>query len=92
MANREQHPPDEMLIRSLDGELSPAETRALDVHLATCADCRARRNAVNETLSAASGAVHEEHMNRILRPPTGFFKLRRRLADLKGKCDKDGGS
>jgi anti-sigma factor RsiW len=62
-----EHPSDELLQRHFDGDLDPAETNAVQAHLAGCQPCAARRRALERlhalmatTLGAASKHVEQE--------------------------------
>ena len=83
MADRYTHPTDEELLSFVDGELSPGESPAIERHLATCWECRARRskleNTIGEFLEAHHGVLDSQ-----LPPAAGpRALLKARMAELR---------
>jgi len=75
------HIPDEELVRSADGELSPQRTTEVDTHLKACWDCRAR---MEEFQSTITGFVRDHHAEFDGQLPPGDGPralLRARLAE-----------
>jgi hypothetical protein len=58
MRHEDSHPSDEELMLAADGELSPAQAKKTDEHLAACWDCRARRARLEATISDLVAARH----------------------------------
>src|SRR5579862_7922159 len=78
------HVADESLLRSIDGEASPSETRAVQQHLASCWSCRTRRDQIE-------AGIHllVEYRNCYVEPflpppPDGEARLFARLASRSG--------
>ena len=76
------HIPDEELVCSPDGELSPQRAAEVDAHLEACWDCRARMEEIQTTITGFVRAHHAE-FNGQLPPAIGpHALLRARLAEL----------
>jgi anti-sigma factor RsiW len=74
-----EHPSAELLVRHLDGELTPEALPALERHLAACALCRGRSSA----LQAASGVVQRYSANLLDAPDAAA--QRRTLLDATAR-------
>ena len=75
------HIPDEELVRSADGELSPQRATEVDTHLKACWDCRAR---MEEFQSTITGFIRDHHAGFDSQIPTADGPralLRARLAE-----------
>lgn len=59
MPQVEQHIPDEDLLQSADGELSPRKIAQIQKHLKDCWTCRARSRELEETIAAFVATCHE---------------------------------
>jgi len=68
MSNFEPHPEEAALLRLVDGELAPAEARAIEEHLAGCALCREELEELRATL-AECGVYREQVLAALLPPP-----------------------
>jgi hypothetical protein len=76
------HIPDEELVRSADGELSPQRAREVGSHLEACWDCRARMEEIHSTITGFVRAHHAEFDPQL--PPVAGPRalLRARLTEL----------
>jgi hypothetical protein len=68
------HPDQEILLRLVDDDLSPHESRAIGDHLLGCADCRGRLAALRETLDHCD-RFHREVLKPAIPPPPGAWAL-----------------
>jgi len=76
------HIPDEELVRSLDGELTPQRAREVGSHLEACWDCRARMEEIQSTITRFVRAHHAEFDPQLPAVAGPRALLRARLAEL----------
>jgi len=82
---QEAHPPPEMLMLSVDGELPPDEAARIESHLAACWMCRARTAKIEATIAdfvEYSQAALAQHLTP---PPNIWRKFDARLDRLAGE-------
>jgi hypothetical protein len=76
------HIPDEELVRSADGELSPRHAAEVKAHLEGCWDCRARMEKVQSTMTGFVRAHHGELDPQLASEAGARALLRARLTEL----------
>ena len=82
MNYRESHIPDGDLMRLLDGELSPNETKTVESHMAGCWKCRARRQRIEQAIADFVN-VYQEALDEQLPPADGpRALLKARMAEI----------
>jgi anti-sigma factor RsiW len=82
-----EHPPREMLLLYVDGELPPRDTAQLDEHLEACWPCRVRTKRIQESIADIIEFDEQARTPR-LDPPRGwrsFDGQLTRLAEESGK-------
>jgi hypothetical protein len=90
MRGEQKHLTEEQLFRAADRELTPAESPAAQRHLAACASCRERVDAV--AASAAGFARAYREAAKISTPPHHFARarLKARLAEAQSSRHESG--
>jgi hypothetical protein len=90
MQANEAHLTDEQLVRAADRELTSAEWAALERHLAACASCRGRADAMAASISAFAEAYREAF--QASRQPHAFSRARLKaaLAETQGSRHESG--
>jgi anti-sigma factor RsiW len=83
MRSEETHLRDEQLVRAADRELTPAESPAAERHLAACASCRERGDAMAASVAGFARAYREAA--KISAQPHDFARtrLKARLAEVQ---------
>jgi anti-sigma factor RsiW len=83
MRAEEQHLTDEQLVRAADRELTPADSPAVQLHLAACPSCRERADAMAASVAEFARAYREAA--EISTQPHNFSraKLKARLAEAQ---------
>lgn len=76
------HIPDEELVGSTDGELSPQRAAEVAAHLEACRDCRARMEEIQITITGFVRAHHAEFDGQLPHATGPHALLRARLAEL----------
>jgi len=82
---QEAHPPPEMLMSSVDGELSPDETTRIESHLAACWMCRARTAKIETTIADFIEYNQAALTPRLTPPPNVWRNFGARLDRLAGE-------
>jgi anti-sigma factor RsiW len=73
------HFTDEELLQAIDGELPPGRKAAVDVHLAECAACRARRAQIGRAALIVASIYHGNGSSQTLRTEHARERLRGKL-------------
>src|SRR4029453_2866221 len=73
------HFTDEELLQAIDGELPAGRQAAVDVHLAECALCRARRAQIGRAASIVASIYHGDVSSQTLRIQHARERLRGKL-------------
>lgn len=82
MNHKELHIPDGDLLRHLDGELSPSETKTILMHIAGCWRCRARRQQIEQAIADFVN-VYQGSLDGQLPPADGpRALLKARMAEM----------
>src|ERR1700730_14249791 len=82
-----EHPPREMLLLFVDGELSAKETTQLETHLEACWPCRVKTKKIQKAIADIIEFDEQILTPRII-PPQGwrnFDRKLRHLAEASGK-------
>ena len=88
MSDTYTHPSEEELLQLADGELSSHRAAAVQWHLASCWECRARRQQIEETIAHFVRAHHDK-LDPLLPPSAGpRAMLRARLAESAAVAGK----
>jgi hypothetical protein len=85
-AASQEHYSDEQLLAYLDGELQPTTTLRVQSHLATCWECRARMQDIEQQVHLVTTTIMETSVNgmdRATRAKTSFLAQRRYTPDPK---------
>ena len=90
MRGEETHLTDEQLVRAADRELTPAESPAAERHLAACASCRERADAMAASVAGFARAYREAA--KISTQPHNFSRarLKARLAEAQSSPHERG--
>jgi anti-sigma factor RsiW len=87
LALEEEHPPSEMLLQLVDGELAAPVAARIQAHLEACWRCRVRVKKIEEVIEEIVG-FDDEALKPILLPPNqwrGFDRRLGRLAAERGR-------
>src|SRR5712692_4161232 len=76
-----EHPPREMLLLFVDGELSAKETTQLETHLEACWPCRVKTKKIQEAIADII-EFDEQVLTPRLNPPQGWRNFDRQLRQL----------
>jgi anti-sigma factor RsiW len=76
-----EHPPREMLLLFVDGELSAKDTAQLDTHLEACWPCRVKTKKIQEAIADII-EFDEKVLTPRLTPPQGWRNFDRQLRQL----------
>jgi len=90
MSEKYTHPSEEELLQLADGELSSHRAAAVQSHLASCWECRARQQQIEATIADFVRA-HHETLDPLLPPGAGpRALLRARLAESAAASMREG--
>src|SRR5216684_1493615 len=76
-----EHPPREMLLLFVDGELPAKETTQLETHLEACWPCRVKTKKIQEAIADII-EFDEQVLTPRLTPPQGWRNFDRQLRQL----------
>src|SRR5712664_319455 len=76
-----EHPPREMLLLFVDGELTAKETAQLEAHLEACWPCRVKTKKIQEAIADII-EFDEQVLTPRLNPPQGWRNFDRQLRQL----------
>src|SRR5260370_4625179 len=79
--NKSEHPPGEMLLRFVDGEMPAKETTQLETHLEACWPCRVKTKKIQEAIADII-EFDEKVLTPRLNPPQGWRNFDRQLRQL----------
>lgn len=81
-----EHPPREMLLLSVDGELASREAAQLQAHLEACWYCRVRTKKIEEAIADII-EFDEQVLKPRFTPPNNWRSFDRRLSQLAAESD-----
>src|SRR5205809_3676220 len=84
---KREHPPREMLLLFVDGELQTKEAAQLDVHLEACWPCRVKTKKIQEAIADII-EFDEQVLTPRLLPPGGWRNFDRQLSQLVAASGK----
>lgn len=87
MSNWQSHPEEAALVRLVDGELSAAEARDLDRHLADCPACRAEVEGLRATVADCIRYRREVLQTLLPAPPRPWADLGDAFARIDRSCE-----
>src|ERR1700728_2389143 len=90
MRGEETHLTDEQLVRGADRELTPAESPAAQRHLAACASCRERADAMAASVAGFARAYREAAKISTQSHNFSRARLRARLAEAQSSPHERG--
>ena len=82
-----EHPPREMLLLFVDGELSAKETTQLETHLEACWPCRVKTKKIQEAIADII-EFDEQVLTPRLNPPQGWRNFDRQLRQLAAQSGR----
>src|SRR5260221_9609505 len=85
--DRSEHPPREMLLLLVDGELSAKETAKLETHLEACWPCRVKTKKIQKAIADII-EFDEKVLTPRLNPPQGWRDFDRQLRQLAAQSGR----